>query len=49
MFNISRQSLDSYEKGVIQLIKDSSIPEASKKGLIGTVSVQKASREFWYE
>ena len=45
----NEEQLDSYEKGVIQLIKDSSIPEASKKGLIGTVSVQKASREFWYE
>jgi hypothetical protein len=45
----SDEQLDSYEKGVIQLIKDSSISEESKKGLIGTVSVQKASKEFWYE
>lgn len=41
--------LDHYENGVIQLIRDSSISEESKKGLIGTVSVQKASKEFWYE
>lgn len=45
----TEDQLDNYEKGIIQLIKDSSIPEESKKGLIGTVSVQKASREFWYD
>ena len=43
------EQVDSYEQGVIQLIKESSIPEESKRGLIGTVSVQKASKEFWYE
>ena len=45
----TEKQLDSYEEGVIRLIRDSSIPKESKEGLIGTVSVQKASREFWYD
>lgn len=45
----TEDQLDSYEMGVIQLIRNSDISQESKTGLIGTVSVQKASREFWYE
>lgn len=36
----SEDQLDSYEMGVIQLIRDSDIPQESKTGLIGTVSVE---------
>lgn len=45
----TEEQLDCYEDGVIQLIKDSSISEESKKGLIGTVSVQRSSKDFWYD
>ena len=45
----TEEQLDRYEDGVIQLIKDSSISEESKKGLIGTVSVQRSSKDFWYD
>lgn len=45
----TEEQLDCYEDGVIRLIKDSSISEESKKGLIGTVSVQRSSKDFWYD
>ena len=40
---------ESYTQGVMQLIRESSIPNASKQGLISSISVQKASKELWYE